>query len=332
MIINPMLKENRISGTLSKEAKKERVIYFTISLILFTLGSFLFFDFVYKLCNIVGAIVSATPAAALSDLKRSFPMMLLTVGVIHISIYLRCAYKAKSEGGRIKAFCVNGIISMTLGAVIFAYVFIGLINGQYAALIEGHPTLLFPLDMMVYGLLMAAHGVISFIYSIRLKKVPSALPYHEKSGCALMRGVNSFFYGVGYLIVLFSFASICYTPFVMDFTAGNLFFNVMMTLVHLTSVCGAAFYIFVFDEADQECKTAVQKQWSAVILGVNLILLILYIVSLQSAPEAPNLNAFGLLPIEYTASVNVFTLLYALLNICAPLSAFIKSFTKRKVK
>ncbi len=329
MLTNAFAHENRTVSTLSPRAKRERAIYFAISTVLFIIAAFMLFEFLYLLCNMIGSIVSGTPSQAIVELLRMLPQIVLTFAIIHITVYLRCAYFAKNAKRRIAAFKINGVISAVFGLFVAGYVIVGVITGQYGELVEGHPSLLFPLDIMLGGLLLVAHGVLSFLYGERVKKGESELPYREERHNIVLRIVNAVLYTLGYFVVLFSTAALCLSPIVMDFTKGNLFFNFMMILVHLMVVLGFVFYIFVFGELKAEHKVRVQRYYSLIFLAVNLVFWALFVVSLHIAPEAPNLNAFGLLPIEYAASVNVFPIVYLLLNVISPLAAFLKSLGKK---
>ncbi len=326
-LINPLLKENRT--TLTPQAKKQRIIYFAVSALFFVLSSFLMFDFMYQICNMLGSVVSGTPSQAIVVLKRIIPQLVLTVGLVYANIYLRCAYKATNEKNRINAFKYNGYVCGVLGVITVLYVLIGVIAKQYYSLVEGHPSPLYPLDIALGGALLIAQGVLSVLYAEKLKTTPSELPYGGLRN-KYLRWVDYFFYGVAYLFILFSFASLCYAPFIMNFSQGGIFFNIMMIFVHITAIFEFIFYVFAYNEALPELKKDIQRKYSLIILAVNVLVLILYTVALQIAPYAPNNNAFGLLPIEYTASVNVFPILYSLVTVLAPLAAFLKSLIKTK--
>ncbi len=332
LMINPLNRENRRSTFMTVQAKTERLIYYAFSLLFFLLASFLFFDFVYEICNVLGAIVSGTPAAAGAQLVRSLPKLLLTATLVYINLYLRCAYKARSEKGRAKAFQVNGWVCVGLGAAIALYVLVGVFAGLYGSLVEGYPSLLFPLDIFLAGLCIVAQGVFSYRYGTKLKSQPSALPIVADGRNKHLRRVDNVFYSIGYLIVLYAFSTLCYVPFAMDFTRGNLFFNLMMILLLLLAVLAFFFYIFVFEELTDGVKARVQKTYSLSIFALNVLAMILYLVSVQIAPEAPNLNAYGLLPIEHTAKFNVFWIIFLLNNLGAPLAAFVKTLFIKKEK
>ncbi len=323
-------KENRASSALSAGAKRERLVYYLIASGLFVLGSFLLFELLYDVCNIIGSIVSKTPSEGLKQLKRMLPLMLFTVAIVHFAISLRCAYRAKNEGGRVATFAYNGWISVGFGGAIILYIVVGLITGEYAKLVEGYPSLLFPLDLILCGAALIANGVFVYLYSRKLKEKPSELPYRVDERNKHLRRADNVFYTIAYLIVSFSFASLCYTPFVMDFCNGYIFFNVMMIMVHLTAVASFAFYVFAYGGLQEGSKAKAQREYAIVWLIVNALVWILYVVSLQLFPDAPNLNAFGLLPIEYTASVNAFMYIYLLHNIAAPTSALLKTCIGKK--
>ncbi len=328
MLINPLKKENRAYSTFCRRAKIERNVYFVIATVLFILSSFLTFEFLYEGANILASIISNTPNEAIRQFTRMVPIFVLTIAMVHLNIALRCIYKAHTQQSRFNGLRHNSRVTFCFGAFIVIYVIIGLVSGMYSSAIEGYPSLLYPLDMLFVGCLLMGIKVAECFYEDYIKKHPIELPLYDDKRNPHLRRVDHVFYSISYIIALISFASNIYSFFVMDFTHGNIFFNVMMILVQLLAWLTPMFYIFVYDEAKPELKNKIQSQYSLIIFAINLLVWILYLIANQLQPHAPNLNAFGLLPIEYTASINAFWIIYLLNNVGGTLSSTLKALVR----
>ena len=89
---------------------------------------------------------------------------------------------------------------------------------------------------------------------------------------------------------------------------------------------------YILTGLKEKYAAAGEKQMGLRHLALNAALLVLYMVSIQLYPDAPNQNAFGLLPIEYTASVHAFVLAYGLNNLVTPLVWWIHGAWAEKKK
>ena len=69
---------------------------------------------------------------------------------------------------------------------------------------------------------------------------------------------------------------------------------------------------------------------AAVGLAVSLITLILYMVGLAADLDAPSNAGFGILPIAFTASVNIATLVVVFTPVIVSIVALIKGILVRK--
>ena len=348
---------------------KERRFYTLLSFILFIPGAFSFWEFVYEMCNMIGSIASGDPAQALAELKRMLPLILTAFIYVYLAVKAFRAYTALPK----QRACIwrqTGLTSVIAGAVVCLYVIIGLITGQYARIIEGHISLLFPLDMVIGGVVFILYGVHAVRYSGRLgyrleqEQTASAAPTVSTdrpypSGPICITSRFRFFHILSYLAAMCGFAACFYGTYVLDFAHGSIFFNIMLLLNYFSAFAMLIVYRFIYVEqpagahpvvepsADKhqaaghllnDCPTGeysdVRKpslafKWSLGFLIGNIIIFILYLVSVELQNEAPNLNAFGLLPIEFTASFNAFPVIYGLNNIIAPLTALIKSRSRR---
>lgn len=325
-------KENRISFGMSSEALKERCFYFTLTIVFFALGAFAMWEMVYELCHMIGSISCADPAQTVVELKRMLPFILNGFGFVYIAAWVHHAYTAPSKKARSAAWFRGGIGTIVFGAAIILYIVIGLISGQYEKLVEGYISLLFPLDIMIGGVLFIVVGLLAIKYAKQLKTAPGALPYMSHRHCAFVRTLGRIPCLLAYLVSLASFAGCVYGTYVMDWKHGGIVFNIMLFLNYFTAFAMVAVYRFGYIETKDELKPQTMKKTALWFLIINIVLYALYTVSVQIWNEAPNQNAFGILPVEYTASVNAFAPLYLLMNIGAPLIAFVKGCIRSKKK
>lgn len=311
-----------INNTLSVEAKKENLFYRILSIVLFAIATVPFYEFFFEFCHMLGSIVCATPKQALVQLIRMAPFLLFSLTLAYLGIYLHVAYIAKDKETRIKVWKVNGFVTIGLGAFIILYVILGLCFGKYARIVEGYLTPLFPLDMLIAGLLFIVYGYFAYKYSLRIKEKGSNLPYHNQNKNKHLRKTETVLYSFAYLFALFSITAFAYGLFCIDWTHGNIFFNIMLLLNYVMIVLFVLFFRYFYLEYDENTKTNIKKDYLLYWLILNVTLYCLYLISVQVQNEAPNLNAFAILPIEFSASANGFGLIYALVNVGGPLFLF----------
>ncbi|MCQ2815209.1 MAG: hypothetical protein MJ227_02840 [Bacilli bacterium] len=323
-------KENRISSTLSQRGKKEYLSYNILFIVLILLTAFPFWEFFCEICNIVGSIVSGTPKQGLVQLVRMLPLFLFVISLVYIGIYTWRAYRARDEHGRIKAWKVNGYISVGLGTIIFVYTIVGYLTKIYERFVEGLVTPLYPFDMIFAGLIVILFGIFSVVYSKKLTIKKSELPYVKGSNKKIIRGLDKVFYPISYLVGVGSLAAFIMCFWVMDWTHGYIIFNIGLMFTYFMAFLMVIFYRLIYCGLKDEIKKKVAIKVAVAVLAINLIFYIIYMVSCGVFPYAPNQNAFGLLPLEYTASFNAFWLLFGLNNIVGPIVALIKGIIRKK--
>ena len=317
-------KQSYLAADMSGKAKRENLFYTVLQIVLFLLAAFSMWEFLYELCNIIGAIVSGCPAQAVVEAVRMAPMILTAFTYVYLNIWLLRAYRAATPEKRVSAWKVNGIITAVVGLCIALYIVIGLITGEYDRLVEGFLSPLFPLDLMLGGVLFIAYGVVSFLYGRKLEKQPSELPCGVKFGFSIVRGIDKVFYFLGFCVALCSFAACVYGIWVLDWTHGAVPFNIFLWLNYFTAFLMAVSYRFVWVNLKEEFKPRAEVLLGIFFLILNILLYAGYTVCVNVWNEAPNLNAYGIVPIDFTASFNAFALVMALNNLLSPLSALIK--------
>lgn len=310
---------------------KEKRLYTVLTVVLFVTGAFAFWQFFYNLANMVGAIVCASPDMALYELKRMLPLFLSAFLLVALGIMVHHAYIAPSVEKRIAIWRNISLTSGITGVVITGIVVNGRLTGIYVRAVEGGATLLFPLDIAIGGVVFFLLGVLSVRYVAYLKEAGSSLPCIRTHCAAVWRVTGRFFCMIGYIIALCSLAACIYGLRIMDWSHGGIFFNVMLWIEYFTVVLQAVVYRFVFTDKEEALRAGTMKRLGGSFLAVNIVMLVLYLVSLQIYNEAPNLNANGILPIEFTWNVNGFMVFIGLNNILAPAIALVKgSLMERK--
>ncbi len=314
-MINPFIKENRIYSTLSNEQKQKSIFYKFVIAIIFIINSFVMYEFVFDIANIIGSIICGSYFQAFSVLFRMLPIILLNIALIHLNISIRHSYK-----NNINSLRNNSVITIIFGFIIIIYVLFGILFGKYHSLVEGYPSILFPLDILLTGIALIIFGVFinKYYQNNRTTNINKT-----KINISLL-----IFKIVLYMISLSSFAMLCYYPFVVDFTNGGIFYNTMLFFVIACQVIELLFEIIVMDEIKDECKKIISFKSYLIMLIINIIIFIIYIISVTITPWAPNLNSFGLLPIDYLASFNIFLIVYFIGIIIGPLIKLIASIKK----
>lgn len=324
-------KNNRICSALYGKGKKEQSFYTILSFALFILSGFFFWEFVYELSNMIGSIVSATPERAIEQLIRMLPLILTAFIVIYLSVYCHCAYRAKDEKARAGIWRKNGVVTIVLGLIVFFYVVYGLITKEYASIAEGYVTPLFPLDIAIVGLLISFYGVLSIRYGREIQINHTELPFfNESNRFGHRRKAFRAIYVLGYLVSACGLAGSVYGLYVLDFSHGSIFFNIMLWLNYFVAFVMFFVYRYVYIELKPEYQRTAEVKLSITFLITNIVLFALYLLSVQIQNEAPNQNAFGILPVDFTASFNAFAVIYGLNNVFGPLISLVNGIKRKK--
>lgn len=304
---------------------KEKKLYTILTIIFWTLASLTLWEFVYELSHMIGAIVCNDLASALDEGLRMLPMTLSMVAYMFFGMFLLNAYTAEGIEARIFNWNIMSIFAYVLGAAVVSCVIVGVINGQYVSLVEGFPTLLFPLDVMMGGFLIIAYGVFSHKKALEIKEKGSEQPFSICIFHKVFLYIGRFFCFLSYCVSTVAFAGFIYGLFVLDFRHGGVFYNIFLLLNYFTAFFMFFAYRFIYIDRPNEEKPAALKKYSLMFLVANIMVFALFMLSVQLDPAAPDRNAFGILPVDYIASVNVFALVYGLNNILVPLIAFLYS-------
>lgn len=316
---------SRFAADLGRDGLKERRFYLIISVLAFIPAAFILWEIHYELWTIIGSFASHSPDQAAVHVRRMIPLYVTGLALIFFLIYTNGAYRAGSEHGRITKWRVGGIVMIILGAVTSLYVIIGLLTGEYARIVEGYLTPLFPLDFLLAGLLFAAMGFLSTHYSKVISRKGTELPYVNDSGLFGLRMCTfGLFRLLSLLVSLCAFAGSIWAFVVLDLAHGYLIYSIVLWLNFLTAFAMYVVYRYVFCELRAEKRPAASFRLGCIFLVINIVLFALHLLTVQIWNEAPDITAFGLLPADFLASKNLFALYFGLNNILAPLIAVIR--------
>lgn len=310
------------------EKIKEKKLYDILTVICWVLGAWMLWEFVYELSHMIGAIVCRDAAYAIYELLRMLPMTLCMVAILFFNMFLLNAYTAKDIKKRAGNWKLISVFAMIFGVAVIIYVIAGLISGRYISIIECFPTLLYPLDTILLAIIFIIGSVWAWKYSGYLtsgSEAATTLPFTVCRFNPVLRNIGRFFCFISFLISICAFAATCYGPFILDWCHGYVLFNIVFWLIYFSAFFMYFCYRFIYCNKNNEDKPAFLKKYSLIFLAANIILMILYVIIVNNNVEAPAQNAFGLLPIDFTASANVFHLIYGANNILVPLFAFLYS-------
>lgn len=307
---------------------KENRLYTILTVIFWVLGAWMLWEFVYELSHMIGAIVCRDAAYAIYELLRMLPMTLCMVAILFFNMFLLNAYIAKDIKARAGNWKLISVFAMIFGIAVIIYVIAGLISGRYISIVECFPTLLYPLDTILLAIIFIIGSVWAWKYSgyqTSGSEAATTLPFAVCRFNPVLRNIGRFFCFISFLISICAFAATCYGPFILDWCHGYVLFNIVFWLIYFSAFFMYFCYRFIYCNKNNEDKPAFLKKYSLIFLAANIILMILYVIIVNNNVEAPAQNAFGLLPIDFTASANVFHLIYGANNILVPLFAFLYS-------
>jgi len=318
--------EHFLFSGLSADGKKQLRRRSFAAVIVFLLGSFSMFELVCELSNMTGSIACNCTAQAIAELRRMFPVIFPAIVYLCLNVFAFDLYRARTPEKRNTLLKRNGTATVVFGAVIVLYVLYGYVSGEYARLIEGCPSPLYPLDVLVGGVLFAVLGAGMRRASEKPRTGEAFV------SCAVGHGFRVF-HVYGTMVALFSFAACVYGSYGMDWSHGGIWFNISTLLLYFSAFAMAAVYRFVYCELLPAYRRKAQLRLSAAFLLVNLLLFAVYVITVNANSELPNQNAFCILPIDYFASKNAFLLLLCSWDLLAPAVALIKGLcTKAAAK
>ena len=323
-------KENFSVSSFDKKQKTQSLVVSCLVILFFIVSAFTFFNMLYAFADAVGSIVSGSPDVAIKDLLRSIPLFLSFFMSLWTLLLLQAFFRKASDEKLHKSLFKDSICLIAFASINIIYVVVGLITGKYLSIVEGAPSLLFPLDSVLFSLLFICIGVLGILYP---KKFEAKLPYVVPTRSEVQkkcRIVYCVFVTLWMLIALFGFAGGLYSIFIYDFAHEFAFYGVAVVLIYLLSPIQLGVWEFYFNELKEEKKKEVLLPLSLVSLGVSVLFIALYMISLSLGMDAPSNAGFGMFPVAFAASVNMATLLVVFTPLIVSLAALVKGLIIRR--
>ena len=323
-------KENFLFPSFDKGQKIQSLIVAGGLMLFFLFSAFTFFNFMYCFADIIGSIVSGSPDVAIKDLLRSFPIFLSFFMSFWALLLFHGFFRNVDEERRNKSLFKNAICLIAFGGVNFLYILISRFIGKFSSLVEGSPSPIYPLDALLFSLLFIAIGVCALLYRLKFLeklpyKVPSRAPIVTKARFVYCLGMA--FWA---LIAVFGFAGFSTGLFIYDFQHGYAFYGIGLLFAYFVPFCFLTIWEFYYNELKPEKRKEFLFPLSLVGLGVSVLELVLYFVSLGTNTDAPSNAGFGEFPVAFTASVNIATLVVVATPLIVSIIALVKALLYRK--
>ena len=323
-------KDSFILSTFDGGQKKRSLVLSLALILFFVFSAYTFFNAMYAFADCIGSIVCGSMDAALRDATRSLPIFLSCFMSIWALLLLQALFRNAGDEKRIKSLKKDAIVLLAFAGANLVAIIVMLIMGKFHSLVEGAPSPWYPLDSILYSLIFVCLGVCTLMYLAKFQdkfplRLPSRGPVVKKA-----RGVYCVFVSFWMLIAIFSFAAFSIGLFIHDFGHGYFFFALALILVYLTNVLFFGFWEFYYNELKEEKKREFLLPLSIFALVVSVLVAVLYMVALATNPDAPSNSGFGILPIAFTASVNIATLVVVFTPIIVSVTALIKGLLGRK--
>lgn len=323
-------KDNFISSSFNKGQRRQSIVVSLLLIISFVLASFAFFHALYPFVDAMGSIVCGSFDVAISDLLRSVPIILVCLMAIWTVLMLHANFRNDSDERRLKSLKKNAIVILVFAAINIVYIVVGRISGKYLSLVEGSPTPIYPLDMMLWTALYVAIAIFVLIYLARMKDihpyiVPSRGPAVKKA-----RFAYCFFVGVWLLIALYGLSAFFFGLFIIDFAHGHQFYSILLLVTFFLDFFSLCIWEFYFNNLTSEKKKDLLLPLALIGLVISLAVMVLYFVALGLDLDAPSNIGFGVLPIAFSASVNIGSMILAIAPSAVCLVVLIKGIVARK--
>ena len=323
-------KDNFILSTFNKGQRVQSLIIYLALIVFFVFTAYTFMNAMYAFADCIGSIVCGSMDSALRDATRSLPLFLSCFMSVWAMLLLQAAFRNVSDEKRIRSLKKDAIVLLAFAGANLVAIIIMLVMGKFHSIVEGAPSPLYPLDSILYSLIFVALGLFTLVY---LKKLQDKIPFQVPQRGEIVRkgrGVYCVFVSFWMLIAAFSFAAFSIGLFITDFE-HYFFFALALTLVYLTNVLFFGVWEFYYNELKEEKKKELLLPLAIFGLIVAVLMVALYMIALATNLDAPSNFGFGTLPIAFTASVNMATLVVVFTPVIVSIVALIKGFKKRKL-
>ena len=318
-----------LSGLDEKQKKQSIFVILSVALF-FVLSAFTFMNFLYCLSDCVGSIVCASADVSLRDAVRSGPIFLSFFLSLSGLMVAHTFYRNESAELLRKRAKKHAIIGIVIGAIILVYVIAMLIAGKYLSLVEGGPSLLYPLDAVLYALLYIALDILLLVY---FKKAAGTHPFSGPSRIPLSkscRWLRNIFRTFWLLIGLYGFCGFFYSLFIVDFANGYFSYSIAVMIVSLICFLSIAVWELYYNNLTEEKRKETTLPLAIISLVVSLAATVFYFLALKGNLDGPSNVGFGILPVAFAASVNFATLIVVATPLIFSAVALIKGLIRRR--
>ena len=320
---------NFVFNGLDAKQRKQTFVVMIALVVFFCLSAFTFMNFLYCLSDCIGSIVCASADVAASDALRSLPIFLSFFLSLSGLMVAHTFYRNESSELLQKRAKKHAMIGIVLGGIIVLYVILMCLTGKYASIVEGAPSLLYPLDAVLYALLYIAFGVLVWMYFKKTNGenyvAPSRTPLSNK-----LRIIKCIFRTLWLLFALYGFCGFFYSFFIVDFQIGYVFYSIMVMLISFLALMTLTVWEFYYNNLKNEVKSALTLPLAIMASGVTIVFVVLYFVALGKNLDGPSNAGFGILPIAFAASVNIADLLVVAIPVIVSVTALVKGLLRNK--
>ena len=315
---------------MDKTQRRQSLVVSILILVFFVISAFTFMNMFYGFVDVIGSIVSGSVDVALKDLTRSIPLFLVFFMSLWTLLLLQASFRKVNDEKWRKSLTKDAYCIIGFAVVNIIFVIVGLIIGKFSSLVEGSPTAIYPLDTFLLSFLFIALGLFVIFY---LKKFEKDHPYISEGHNQIVtkaRGAYCTFVTFWMLFALFGFAASMYGLFIYDFKHEFAFYGVATILCYFLSPLFLGVWEFYYNELKEEKKKEFLLPLAICGLVVAILMVAIYMIALASNLDAPSNFGFGTLPIAFTASVNIATLVVVFTPVIVSVTALIKGLLKRK--
>jgi len=314
-----MIKENKIKSGLTHQGLAERSVYNISFILFFALGGIAMYDYLFDLCNIIGAFVSGTPSEAIKHILYRLPVMLTAFILMYLGFCNFSIFRAETRQKRASGHKISGIVSIIFGIAVIAYVIASVVCGRYSSFIVGLPFAFFPLNYVVYGVFFVIYGIYSFCHGFKINKSGTRLPFCKNRRNPVLRVILAPFIFILYVIISYMFGASIFGIFYMDWLHENVIYNIALTLCFTLPWVETMLYRLGYMELKDKVKGIFLKRWSLIFLVANILAFALYLFAIRLNPASPYLNSGSMLPIDFASSFAAVIPVSVLTNILPPI-------------
>ena len=309
---------------MDNKTKKQALTVTILLIVFFVLSAFTFMNALYCLSDCIASTVSASVDIAIRDALRSVPVFLSFFITLCGLMVAHTFYRNESREilkRNAKFFASAGI---GIGALLILYVIVMLIAGRYLSIVEGAPSPIYPLDACLYAVLYIVLGILVHLYFKKhedsgLYEGPVRVPVSKKFG-----PVKYFFRFFWLMFALYGFCGFFYSIFIVDFLHGYVAYSLAAMLISLVVFLTLAVWELYYNNLSADKKKSVTLPLALISLGVTIVSSVVYFIALKGNLDGPTNVGFGLLPVAYSASVNVATFLVMIVPMIVSVVALIK--------